>query len=210
MPGLEFFSCRPFRGSPLKFVVHRPLNGAVHPPVIKRRSHILNEVPSVPSAHEVFHFSAGRIGIGNECFGILAVNRAVVIQLNGLGIRDSPIVFGLGKRCKNASRPSVPGVKVAGVANAVVGLGSVVCRVDKATFGVDELWVHVKSVPTCRVIGGVGAVDGHLRIHMAGTDGQLGAHPPTDIALPIPVHQVDARRVHQLRTGRKRFNTASP
>ena len=210
MPGLEFFSCRSFGGSPLKFVVHRPLNGAVHPPVIKRRSHILSEVPSVPSSHEVFHFSAGRIGIGDECFGILAIDRAVVIQLNGLSIHDTPIVFGLGKRCKNASRPSIPGVKVAGVANAVVGLGSVVGRVDKTTVGVDELWVHVKTVPTCRVIGGVGAVDGHLRVHVVGTDGQLGAHPPTDITLLIPVHQVYARRVHQLRTGRKRFNAASP
>ena len=45
---------------------------------------------------------------------------------------------------------------------------------------------------------------------MVGPNGQLGTRPPTDIALLIPIHHVDARSVHQLRTGRKRFYTAPP
>ena len=103
---------------------------------------------SVPSAHEVLHFSAGRIGISHERLSVLSVDWAVVIQLNGLGIRDRPIIFGLRKRFENAGRPRIPSVIVPGVANAVVGLGGVVGRVDKTAFGVDELWVHVKSIPT--------------------------------------------------------------
>ena len=98
VPGLEFFLRRTFGGSPFKLVVHRSPNGAVHPPVIQRRSHILHEVPSVPTAHEVFHFGTGRIGIRDECLSVLSVDRTVVVQLDGLGIRDRPIVFGLGKR----------------------------------------------------------------------------------------------------------------
>ena len=91
-----------------------------------------------------------------------------------------------------ACSTGVSSVIVARIMHPCHAVWGIVCGVDITCLGVDRLGISRKGVPAQGVIGGVAAIDGGFGVHVVWANGKLCACPPSDVALFIAVHEVDA------------------
>ena len=93
VPGFEFLLGLRLPCSRLKLIEHGTLDGAVHPAVVDRGCDVFGEVAAVPTLqHRCIDVRLR--GVVCEHPGVGFVDWGMVVELDGLGFGEGPIVFG--------------------------------------------------------------------------------------------------------------------
>ena len=206
VPGLKFFLGLPVACGFFKLVQHGPLDGSVHPTVVDRWRNVFCEVAAIPPPQHV-HVHPSLIGKCHEHTCVGCINWRMVVQLDGLGVVQGPIVLGRGQCGHDRPCPRVARVVMARDVDAVVGGRRIVCGTDKPRRWIDRLGVDVEAVPRGDIEIGVGAVERHFGVQAFWANWKLGACPPCDVSVLVAVHHVQARRMDQRHIG---FETLEP
>ena len=184
----------------LKLIEHGTLDGSVHPAVVGRGRDLLRQVAAIPAPQHP-DVNARLRGVLCKHPSVGLVDGRMVVELDGLGFGERPIVFGCGQGLHDGPSPGVARVVMAGDGDAVVGRGGVVGRADKSGGRVDRFGVDVKAVPFGDIEVGIGAVQSHLGVHPFWANRKLGAGPPCNVPLLVAVQHVESGRMDQGRVG---------